>query len=194
MSTWITDIRHLPPVDSPLGPAAAAKRARFTREVVEAATSRREAAPWQSAVRCIGRVGRRVCRARVHVGYVVAGHVVWSCRSCGDHGDISGFEGSVHDMSSFVPRKQKLRRWAIDDKERDVLLEATTHIPALRAVISRGSPAIDLDEALMIEATVDELDDMYTLVEQLTDATSSRSRAMFLDGLRMSLGSAMDGF
>jgi hypothetical protein len=173
---------------------AAVKRARFSREVAEAATSRREAAPWCSAVRCIGRVGRRACGGHVHVGPVVGGHVAWSCSACGDQGDITGFEGTAHDLLPFVPRKQKLRVWAFDDEEREVLLEATTHIPALRAVISRGSPAVDLDQALMVQATIDELDQVYTLVEDLTDATRSRRRIQLLDGLRMTLCTAIDGF
>ena len=194
MSTWITDLRHLPPVDAPQGPAAAAKRARFTREVVEAATSRREPAPWRSAVRCIGKIGRRACGGRVHVGHVVAAHVVWSCPACGDHGDIIGFEGTVHDMSSYVLRGKKPRVWAIDDAEREVLLDATVRIPALRAVVSRGSPAVDLEQALLVPATVDELDEIYTLVEQLTDAMRSRRRIEMLDGLRAGLSTAMDGF
>lgn len=194
MPTWITDLRHLPSVDAPQGSAVAAKRARFTREVVEAATSRREAAPWRSAVRCLGRVGRRACDGRVHVGHLVARHVVWSCPACGDHGDITGFEGSAHDLSSFVPGRKKLRLWAFDDEERGVLLAATMDLPALRAVVSRGSPAVDLEQALMVQATVDELDDIYTLVEHLTDATRSRRRIELLDGLRHGLCSAMDGF
>jgi hypothetical protein len=192
--TWITDIRHFPPVDAPQGPAAAAKRARFCWEVVEAATSRRETSPWRSAVGCIGRVGRRACGGRIHVGPVVGGHVAWSCPACGDQGDITGFEGTAHDMSPFVPRKQKLRVWAFDDEEREVLLEATTHIPALRAVVSRGSPAVDLDLALMVQATVDELDQVYTLVEDLSVATRCRRRIQILDDLRMSLCTAIDGF
>jgi len=194
MSTWITNLRHLPPADGPQGPARAAKRSQFTREVVEAATSRREAAPWRSAVRCIGAVGRRVCGARVHVGHLIADHVVWSCAVCGDNGDITGFEGTEHDMSAYVPRGKKLKVWAFDDKEREVLLGATTHMPALRAVLSRGSPAVDLEEALMVQATVDELDEIYTLVERLTDATRSRRRLDLLRGLRAGLSSAMDGF
>jgi hypothetical protein len=120
--------------------------------------------------------------------------VVWSCLACGDHGDITGFEGTAHDLSPFVPRNKKLRVWAIDDAEREVLLEATMHLLALRAVVSRGSPAVDLEQALMVQATVDELDEIYTLVEHLTDATRSRRRIELLDGLRIGLCSAMDGF
>jgi len=84
--------------------------------------------------------------------------------------------------------------WAFDDEEREVLLEATTHIPALRAVISRGSPAADLDQALIVQATIDELDQVYTLVEDLTDMTRSRRRIQLLDGLRMTLCTSIDGF
>lgn len=194
MSTWITDLRHLPPADGPQGPAAAAKRARFTREVVEAATSRREPAPWRSAVRCIGKVGRRACGGRVHVGHLVAAHVVWSCPACGDHGDVTGFEGTTHDMSPFVLREPKPRVWAFDDEEREVLLDATVRIPELRAVVSRARPAVEIEQALIVPATLDELDDIYTLVEQITDATRSRRRLQVLDDLRASLCTAIDGF
>lgn len=193
MTTWITDLGHLPPVGAVQQPAAAT-RTRFFREVVEAGTSRREAAPWLSAVRCVGRVGRRACGRRIQVHHSAAGTVAWSCPACGDHGEVTGVAGTGHDMSPFVPHQQKLRVWAIDDEERRVLLDATTHIPELRAVVSRGSPAVDLEQALMLQATVDELNAIYTRVEELTDATRSRRRIELLDGLRMTLCSAMDGF
>lgn len=190
----MTDLGDLPPVDAPEGSDAAATRTRFFREVVEAGTSRRTDAAWPSAVRCVGRVGRRACRSRVQVGRVVAGTVTWSCPSCGDHGDVTGFEGTAHDLSPFVPQGGKLRVWAIDDQERRVLLDATTRSLALRAVVSRASPALEVEQALMIQATLDELDAIYTLVEQLTDATKSRRRIQFLDDVRRGLCGAMDGF
>jgi hypothetical protein len=40
---------------------------------------------------------------------------------------ITGFEGTEMDLSPYVPRKKKLRVWGFDDKEREVLLTATTH-------------------------------------------------------------------
>ena len=76
-----------------------------------------------------------------------------------------GFEGTAHALSFFVTRNKKRRFWAIGDEEREVLLEATMDLPALRAVVSRGSPAVDLEQALKVHATVDEFDDIYTLVE-----------------------------
>ena len=43
-------------------------------------------------------------------------------------------------------------------------------------MIARASPAADFEGLLILQATVDELDEVYTLVEHLTDATRSRRR------------------
>jgi hypothetical protein len=187
-------VRHLAPAGAPEIPAPAARRAGFTREVVEAATSRRTESSWCSAVRCIGRVGRKTCGGRIRVGRPEASRVEWSCDQCGEHGIVTGFEGTELDMSPYAPSRKKLRVWGIDDEERAVLLEATTCLPSLRAVVSRASPAAEVEGLLILQATVDELDEVYTLVEHLTDATRSRRRILLLDGMRASLCTAIDGF
>lgn len=109
-------------------------------------------------------------------------------------GVITGFEGTALDLSRYVPRQKKLRVCGFDDASRKVLLAGTTHLPSLRAVVSRASPAAQLKGLLILQATVDELDEIYTLVEHLTDATRSRRRIELLDGLRADLCGAMDGF
>jgi hypothetical protein len=190
----VTDVRHLAPVGEPGLPVAAVRRGEFVREIVEAATSRRVDGSWCSAVRCIARNGRKVCGARIHVGQVEAGQIEWSCMACGEHGVITGFEGTKVDLSPHVLLKKKPRIWGFDDESRKVLREATTYIPALRAVIARARPADSVPGLLIVDATVDELDELYTLVEHLYDATRSRRRLDMLDGLRASLCSAMDGF
>ena len=96
-------------------------------------------------------------------------------------------------MSRYVPRGEN-HLWGYDEEERRVLLPATAEIPHLRAVLARGTPQDDVPGLLMVEATVDELDEMYTLVEELTDATRSRARVEVLDGLRRSLCASIDGF
>jgi len=112
---------------------------------------------------------------------------------CGERGVITGFEGTALDLSSYVPRK-KVGLWGFDDESREVLLGATTHIPSLRAVVARASPAAEVEGLLILQATLDELDEMYTLVEDLSDVTRSRSRLELFDGLRADLCGAMDGF
>ena len=193
MSTWTTDVRHLAPAHEPQEPVAA-RRADLVRAIVEAATSRRAAGAWCSAVRCIARVGRKACSGRLHVGQLEAGRVEWSCAACGENGVITGFEGTDLDLSSYVPVHKTLRLWGFDEEERSVLLAATTNIPSLRAVVARASPAVEREDILILQATVDELDEVYTLVEHLTDATRSRRRIELLDGLRASLCTSMDGF
>ena len=84
--------------------------------------------------------------------------------------------------------------WGIDDEERELLTQATTEIPELRAIVARGYPRAAIEGLLVVEATVEELDEMYTLVEELTDIARSRKRIEMLDGLRASLSTSIDGF
>ena len=88
MSTWITDVRHLPSVGEPEGPKGT-RRVELVREIVEAATSRRAAGSWCTAVRCLARIGRKACSGRLYVNQLEAGRVEWSCTVCGERGVIS---------------------------------------------------------------------------------------------------------
>jgi len=87
-----------------------------------------------------------------------------------------------------------MRVWGFDAEQRALLIGATTHIPELRAVVERAQPQNEIPGLLVLRATVKELDDIYTLIEDLTDGTRSRRRRDLLDDLRASLSVAMDGF
>jgi hypothetical protein len=63
-----------------------------------------------------------------------------------------------------------------------------------RKMFSRADAAVEIPVVLLVEATVDELDDMNRLVEQLTDATRSQRRIEQLDVMRADLCTAIDGF
>ena len=194
MASWSTDLSHLPPrrAEGVKGPAL--ERAEFTREVVEAATSRRSAEPWTSAVMCVARAGRKRCRGHVSVQHLVKKQVVeWSCTACEDTGTVTGFAGGESDLRRFIPRGKEVN-WGVDAEQRAVLLEATEELPALRAVISRARIVDDIPGLLWIRATVEELDELYTLVEELTDWTRSRKRRELLDDLRATLCTSIDGF
>jgi hypothetical protein len=191
MATWITDLTDIAP---PLAdvPAPARRRGDFTRGVVEAATSRRLQTGWCSAVRCIGRRGRKKCDGLVEVALRPDG-VAWSCAACGDSGVVTQYVGSESDLSGYAARGKTVL-WGYDDDERKVLFEATTHIPELRALIARGRIEPRIPGVFVVDATVAELNEVYTLVEELTDCTRSRRRIDLLDGLRASLCTSMDGF
>lgn len=168
--------------------------AAFVREIVAAATSRRVEGPWCSAVRCTASARQPACGARIHVRLAARGRAEWSCPLCVDTGVITGFEGTELDLSPYVPRKKKLRVWGLEDESRDLLFTTTTWIPTLRAVVARAHP-VDTGPGLrIVEATVAELNEMYTLVEDLSDAKGYRRRRHLLDALRASLSTAIDGF
>lgn len=191
-----TDLRELPPEDAVDVPADARQRAEFARAVVEAATSREPTRkPWPSGVRCVETPwDDEVCAERVEVHRVKGGtEIAWLCPGCAAHGIMSGVEGSPHDLSRYIPRG-KLSRWGMSGAQRELLWEATRGLPHLRAVIARSISPSEIDDALLVSATVRELDDLYTLVEQLTDGTRSRRRLALLEGLRFSLSTSIDGF
>jgi hypothetical protein len=192
MSAWVTDFRDAVSCDGS-APAAGWIRAEFTRDVVEAATSRRVEAAWQSIVQCIGRIDGRPCGAYVEVRFDGTETVEWSCSCCGDVGKVRGFVGTEADLSRFVPRG-KVVNWGFDDEEWEVLREGTSGIPELRAVVARARPHAEVGGLLLVSATVSELDSIYTLVEELADLTRSRQLREVLDGVRMTLCTSMDGF
>lgn len=191
MTTWSTDLRHLPTGNLMALPAQARARIDFARQVAEAATSRRAPAAWASAVRCIARAARKLCPGRVHVARTQPDTIEWTCPKCGESGVITGFEGSAHDLSGFIPTA-KTHLWGVTQEARDLLYAATMQIPDLRAVIARANPIEEVPGFLRIDASMQELDDLYTLVEELTDATRSRRRIEILDDIRGDLCSVMD--
>lgn len=106
---------------------------------------------------------------------------------------MTGFVGGESDFSRYVPRGKEVN-WGVDDEGRAFLLEATQDIPQLRAVIARASPFPEIPRLRLIRATVRELDDMYTLVEELSIYSRSRERQELIHGLRMTLSTSIDGF
>jgi hypothetical protein len=95
-------------------------------------------------------------------------------------------------MRAMVRKAKRL--WGFDEEQGAVLRSATTDIPELREVIERARPHGEIAGLQILEATVEELDELYTLVEVLTDRTRSRKRHELLDDLRASLCVSMDGF
>jgi hypothetical protein len=90
--------------------------------------------------------------------------------------------------------RTKKRLWGFDDAEREILIAATAEIPELRAVIDRAAQRAELRNLWVVEASVAELDEIYSLVEALIDGTRSRRRREQLDGMRATLCTSMDGF
>lgn len=192
MTAGTTDFQSLPAVNAAEADAAERRRAEFLREVVEAATSRARNESWTTAVRCVAKRGRGQCGGPVAVALAAGERIEWSCAVCGDGGVVAGYRGTDHDIGRFW-RSGKKRLWGLDQPQRALLLEATAWIPQLRAVVARAEPARGVDGLLLVQATVRELDQMYTLVEDLSEGARGRRRAM-LEELRATLCNSMDGF
>ena len=86
------------------------------------------------------------------------------------------------------------RLWGFDDEERKVLLNATTGIPELAEVVARAKRHEEIEGLWVVTATGHELDDFYSLVQALMDATRSRKRLELLEGMLATLCHSIDGF
>jgi hypothetical protein len=86
------------------------------------------------------------------------------------------------------------RVWGFDDAERAVLIDATAMIPELRAVVDRAARRPELGGAWVVQASAKELDEMYSLVEELVDVTRGQKQLDLLDGMLASLCTSIDGF
>jgi hypothetical protein len=104
---------------------------------------------------------------------------------------MAGDVGAAAWLVRGMARRKRL--WGIDDEERRVLLEATAGIPELQAVLVCAKQRPDLG-VWLVEASVSELDELYSFVGALMDATRSRKRLDLLDGLLATLCTSIDGF
>ncbi len=95
-------------------------------------------------------------------------------------------------LARAMPRRKRL--WGFDDAERELLVAATTEIPTLRAVVARAGRRADLGGLWVVQASVGELDEMYSLVEALMDGTRGRRRIEQLESMLASLCTSIDGF
>jgi hypothetical protein len=86
------------------------------------------------------------------------------------------------------------RMWGFDDAERKVLLDATTGLTELAEVVARAKRHEQIEGLWVVSATGHELDDLYSLVQALMDATRSRKRLELLEGMLATLCQSIDGF
>jgi len=202
----VMDLRELPPDGTKRISEDLRKRASFAREVVEAATSARVGERWLSAAGCIAEEPR-YCGAYVRVELDVPGRrVLWECCCCEAAGVITEFEGSESDFRRYIPQGRVVL-WGFDEFQYALLRNGARRSPALRAVISRAMPLDEeREEPLVLHATIEELDSIYTLVEELLSSPrfaghldplvdlDALDDLESLDDLRASLCTAMDGF
>ena len=90
--------------------------------------------------------------------------------------------------------RSKARLWGFDDGERELLIQATDQLPELRAVVERAERRADLDGLWLVKSNVEELDEMYSLVQALMDGTRSRKKLDLLEEMLASPCTSMDGF
>jgi hypothetical protein len=85
------------------------------------------------------------------------------------------------------------RLWGFSEADRALLVEATAELPSLRAVVARAERRAELPGLWTVQASKDELYDLYELVEVLMDGQRSLQRLEQLDGMLETLSLSIDG-
>jgi hypothetical protein len=102
-NAWVVDLRHYLTDRGAMAPmpAPARKLAEYFASIVLDATADLDAPP---AVRCRRRLGQRPCTGIVNSYFALdeSDCIRWHCPACGDHGLISGWQGTLWDATEDV--------------------------------------------------------------------------------------------
>lgn len=173
-NTWVTDIRHFPgsvvgeAIPADLHPVAF-RMGEFMGRIVAAATSAFWPGVRVTGLRCRRRPNRRPCSGHLAVQRDdAAEHVHWQCTHCDDNGLISGWRGSIWDLTGpheapVDPAQSTVVD--LDDQDYGLLLSvlSTTDRDAERAVM-RAEYSADCTRLTLADAVIEELID--TLVAE----------------------------
>ena len=96
----VSDLRHYDDVDGTTPPATV-RLAGQLRAIVRAASCRPIGFGSVTAVECTRRPGRRPCVGYIMVFHRRNGTIAWSCDTCGDEGEIVGWQDSPFDLSAL---------------------------------------------------------------------------------------------
>jgi hypothetical protein len=86
------------------------------------------------------------------------------------------------------------RTWGFDDEERAWLLSATEGLPELRAMVSSAQRRDDVGRLWIVQTTLGDLDDVFSLIEAKMARTRSQKQRELLDGMLATLCNAMDRY
>lgn len=94
-------------------------------------------------------------------------------------------------MARTMARRNRL--WGFNDADLALLVEATAALPALRALIARAARRAELPGLWTVQASKDELYDLWELVDELMDGQTNPQRLEQLDGLLETLDTSIEG-
>lgn len=96
---WIVNIKHCLTEDGLPGPGVSGKHAVYYSRMVAAATSHGENDAFVSAIDCSRRPGRKPCDGKIALYLHEDGVIEWQCDRCAYNGFLSGWQGTMWDLS-----------------------------------------------------------------------------------------------
>ena len=185
----VSDLNHFLDLPDDV-PGPARRLAGQLGDLVRAASAGDAGMPWQTALACRRRPGRRPCPGRVVVARPPDGPIRWQCPVCGDAGVISNWAGSPFDL--------RRRGLAVAPSGTGIV------VSGLVAAALRDLELLDLDgerlvytirsegDRLVLTATAEELDALIDAVAAEANHEPDRRRRGRLDGALDALTRAAD--
>ncbi|MDA8302936.1 MAG: hypothetical protein M0005_15675 [Actinomycetota bacterium] len=180
---YVTDLRHFEGVDfDPDAPGPALRFARYLRRVVLAATASPERGPRATALACRRRPQRAPCPGRLVVERQdVPSQINWRCPSCGEAGQIDGWQGSEFDLSASSTSDAKTgalahtKRVVLPETSYWLVLDAVTLDRECQRLLYRARPVANGVELSGDERDFEELEG-YVAFEANNALTKSAQR------------------
>ena len=186
----VADLRHFLdlPDDAP-GPARLL--AEQLGDLVKAGTAEEPGVAWVSGLICRRRPGHRRCTGRMIIRRAdAAGPIAWQCTSCGDAGQISGWENSPFDLRGRGRRSLGgVKHIWVPDPVAAALRELSLLTPDCERVVYRARG--HRDGEVVLTATGDELEELIGCMAAEANHEPNRRRQQRLDAAFQTLGQAV---
>ena len=180
--TFITDMTHFEGIPSGTSHEPARRIAQFFGAIVSAGSVSPADKLIESALFCRRRPGRRQCPGHLRIRRdSVSGIITWHCSWCDDQGEISNWEGTSWNLSRWAPGRSanlKLHEVVLTGDEIRELRRSLILSPEGESLIYG---AVISDKGIVIQATVDELDDLQGYIAFEANHEEKRRRQRILD-------------
>jgi len=189
-SVLVADLRHFLDLPDDI-PGPARRLAERLGDLVKVATAEEPGVGWVSGLTCRRRPGPRRCAGRMIVRRAdAAGPIAWQCSSCGDAGQISGWENSPYDLSGRGQRSLGgVKQIRVPDPVAAALRELSLLTPDCERAVYRARG--HRDGVVALTATDDELEELARYLAAEANHGPNRRRQQRLNTALQALGQAV---
>jgi hypothetical protein len=181
--SWVVNIRHCLTEEGYPAPGVSGKHAMYYGRMVQAASVHEVNEPFISAIDCDRRPGHKPCKGKIGMVLHDDGVIQWLCDCCEFNGLLSGWQGTMWDLSHTKKPTQRENNRILDvsEEEYKALRDIITSSQEVDALIAGAAPVPD-DEILLL-GTCEAFDLLSGDLAFAVNHEKNRKKMMLLDGI-----------